>query len=438
MSTTAALCSVENCPQKSTILCYDCNKNYCPTHLKEHDQQLIDRLHPLENLMKELLNRHEKINTNKLINEFVDRLDRWKDESHRAIDLFYKQKREELKEWPEKLTRPKTDLTHLQTKRRDLIEKGKTTHDKLDQIVNSLQFIGQQIQDIEEKGVQIDIPIISLDNSANLIREYKIDEIDLMNLSSPYRAMNCSNEFGSSITSNHRNILVYNNRYLNLINRDLTTVEQIQWNDGIVLDLSFHPKLNLFILLTDKRTIYQIKDNPFKFNRIQTIPEEKWRCCTCSDEHFYLSTYGPDTYLVQYNVHPSFERIQYWRSPSTCKSHESIIDIKSNKDTLTLLIMDSINRTVRLELRSSNDLNILWICSIDISRNRYQPTLHCCLYKHQQYLIITENSSNIHHISKYGTLISIYNYQPKIFNAVLINSNILAIRSENKIFLHRV
>lgn len=439
MSTTVTVfCSFENCPQKSSILCYDCNKNYCPIHLKDHDQQLLDRLHPLEITAKVLFDRYEKINTNKLINEFSERLDRWKEESHRAIDQFYKEKREELKEWPDKFNRPKIDLNQFQTRKKDIFDKGRTTHDKLDQMVSTLQFIEQNIKDIEEKGVQIDIPMISLVNSTNAGPSGKIDDIDLINLSTPYRAMNCSNEFGSSISSNQRNILILNNQYLNLINRDLTKVEQIEWNDGIVLDMSFHPKLNSFVLLTDKRTIYQLGDNPIRLTRIQTIPCEKWRCCSCSDDYLYLSTYGPDTYLVQYNVSPSFDRIQYWRSPSTCQSHQTIIDLKSTKETILLLIMDTIKRELYFQIRSSTDLTLVCDSLIDISRNRYQPNVHCCLFKRQQYLILIENSSRIYHISKYGTLISIYNYQPNVFNAVLINSNILAIRTEKKLFLHRV
>jgi hypothetical protein len=215
-------------------------------------------------------------------------------------------------------------------------------------------------------------------------------------------------------------------------------MEQSSWTYGHIIDMCWSTKLNHFIVVTDKKTIYQINENPFRFKQIESMPQEQWWSCTCSDQYLFLTTHGTEAFIFQFNLQSSFETIKYWRSPSTCKQHQFIQNIKYNNESLALIIVDSIDKTAKLEVRSSNNLNRFWTFPIEISDISYQPVIHLCLIKYNQWIIIVENTSQIYHIDQHGTLLSIYQYKPSVWNAVLFASNILAIRTEKKIIFHKI
>jgi hypothetical protein len=444
-------CSIESCQRTSTVLCYECNKSFCAEHLKEHDQYLNSQLQPLANEIKNLSNRYALINQNKLINHFREQLDKWRQNSHKTIDRLYKEKCDELKrDWPQKLAKPQKDLERLRAKNMEFIREERTTHQDIEQLREEIRVLDQQIKDIEQKGIQIDIRPLSIEKKIDIEppeheisdteqeQEHEVEEIQFIDLSIPYRAIDCSGQSGVAFTGNNTNLLIYEYRTLSLLDQDLISMEQSSWNNGHIIDMCWSTTLNHFIVVTDKKTVYQINENPFKFKRIESIPQEQWWSCTCSEQFLFLTAQGKETFIFQFNLKSSFETIKYWRSPATCKQHQFIHDIKYYNQSLALIIIDSIDKTAHFELRSSTNLNKFFSFQIDINETSYQPAIHSCLIKYNQWIIIVENTSQIYHIDKNGTLLSIYQYKPPVWNAVLFASNILAIRTENKIIFHKI
>jgi len=250
--------------------------------------------------------------------------------------------------------------------------------------------------------------------------------------------MNCSNQSGVAFNKNNQNLLIYEKHKLILFNQDLISIEEISWINGQIYDICWSKTLNNFILITDKRILYLINENPLSFTQIKSIPQEKWWSLTCSDQYLFLTTYGTDTNIFLFDLFSSFDFLKRWRSPQTCKQHESIHDINYTNNTILLTIGDSSNKTVRIELRSSITLKHYWKILIDINYISYQSTIHSCLLKDDEWIIIGENTSNIYHISKDGILKKVYQYQQPVWNAITFGSNLLAIRTENNIHFHRI
>jgi hypothetical protein len=428
-------CCIETCKQTSSILCYSCKKTYCPEHLKEHDDKLYLKFDPLIDEIKNLSNRCSLLDKNKLINEYYQKLDKWRDDSHKTIDRLYEQKREELnKDWSQKLIKPQKDLDQINSKINEFIRQQKTTHEDIDQSIERLRYIDKQIKDLEEKGIQIDLnPLLINQNLKS-----KLENFDIFNLSLSYRIIDCFSQSSFAFSQNNQNLLIYENNKLNLFDQDLISIQQLSWKNGQIYDICWINKLNQFILITDKGFIYLINQNPLAFTLIKSIKQEKWWSLTSSDKYLFLSTYGTDTNIFQFDILSSFDFIKRWRSPQTCQQHEYIHNINYTNDTIILIIGDSLNKTVRIELRSSITLTQIWTILIDINHLSYQSKIHSCLLNYDEWIIILENTSDIYHITKDGKLKTIYQYQQPVWNALLFNYNLLAIRTKNNIFFHRI
>ncbi|CAF4758878.1 unnamed protein product [Rotaria sp. Silwood1] len=399
-------CSIEKCKQSSDVFCYTCKKNLCREHLKEHDDWLNSEVNHLVEEMKSVSNRYMTIDRNKLINDFRQKLDKWRDDSYKKIDLIYEEKRKELEQdWTERVAKPRKGIDLMQSKLNGLIRKKKATHEDISRSTTAIRYIDQKIKDIEQKGIQMNIPTLFIDDNLTYIKESKIEETDEFQLLSSYRSIDYSAQSGVAFAANNENLLIYESDYLNLLNRDLVPIQQIPWRYGHIYDMSWSATLTNFIIITDKKIVYLINESSLSLKVIQSIPQEKWWSSTCSDKSLFLSTYGTDANIFQFNLLSSFELIKRWRSPDTCREYESIHDINYANETLALIITDSSTKIARLEVRSSTTLTQFWSFALNINHISYQPSIHCCQIKYSEWIVIIENTSNIFHISKDEKLI---------------------------------
>ncbi|CAF3382485.1 unnamed protein product [Rotaria sp. Silwood1] len=232
-------CSIEKCKQSSDVFCNTCKKNLCREHLKEHDDWLNSEVNHLVEEMKSVSNRYMTIDRNKLINDFRQKLDKWRDDSYKKIDLIYEEKRKELEQdWTKRVAKPRKGIDLMQSKLNGLIRKKKATHEDISQSTTAIRYIDQKIKDIEQKGIQMNIPTLFIDNNLTYIKESKIEETDEFQLLSSYRSIDCSAQSGVAFAANNENLLIYENDYLNLLNRDLVPIQQIQWRYGHIYDMS--------------------------------------------------------------------------------------------------------------------------------------------------------------------------------------------------------
>ena len=257
-------------------------------------------------------------------------------------------------------------------------------------------------------------------------------------LSPAYKTIYCSSQSGVALAANRQYLLIYENNYLKLFNSDLILSKEIHWTNGFIYDICWSTALNHFIITTDKRTVYLFDQSSLSSALIQSIPQEKWWSSTCSDQTLFLSTYGIDPKIFQFSLLSSFELVRQWKSLDICKQYQSIHDINYTNETLALIILDSLNKATHFQLRSSTKLTTIWSLTLDISLISYQPVIHCCLLKYDEWLVIPENTSNIFHVSYDGKLKTTFTYTPSAWNSFLLSPHILAVRTENSLFFHHV
>jgi hypothetical protein len=170
---------------------------------------------------------------------------------------------------------------------------------------------------------------------------------------------------------------------------------------------------------------------------IQTIEQNDWLTCTCSDTSLFLTTKGAAASIFEFNLFSSFGLIKQWNAPKSCNYNERISNINYNNGKLALLLMHNSNHKIHMELRSSTTLDRLWCLRLDIMFT-FARINRVCFIKYNEWLVIDHNSSQLFHISKDGKLKVIQKYDAKPENAILFGSDILAIRTTNCVNFYKV
>ena len=257
-------------------------------------------------------------------------------------------------------------------------------------------------------------------------------------MSSSFQTIICHHPLGSALASNNQRLLMDQRLSLHLFNEDLTLKKQYQWKNGFIRHICWSSTLNSFIFITNKKQIYLVNDCLTSIEYIENIPEQDWSSCTCSDTFLFITTNDRGTNIFQFNLSLNFELIQQWKSPNSCQKHELIHNIIYNNQTLALIIEDSLSNMIHLELRSSETLHLLWSFQSNIQCDLFQPAIRCCSLKYNEWLLIDSNNSHLIHINSDGQIKGLHTYQSPPWNAILYDSNVLAIRTENSLNFHKV
>ena len=425
-------CSKEACDQPSTIYCYQCKQNLCFEHSKQHDENLKNQLYPLAFEMKNLSNRYATLNINELLTKSREKLNEWRIDSHKKIDEIYREKLSELdKDWSTKLTRPQKDLDRLRMKINEFNQRQKATHEDIKLFIEALQYVDQMIKDIETNGILIDVNEKSFADTKN-------KENPPINFENIYRSIKCSNQYETNLTNSKLNLLIGENHHLKLFDRNFLPVEQLPWSNGQIYDICWSNILNKFIFLSDKRIVYLLQEKPFSFSEVHSIEQENWWSCTTSDEFLFLSTYGTDPNIYQFNLKSSFDFVKRWRSPQTAHQTDFIHQINYSNQSLLLAIGNSKTKSTKIDLCSILTLNRLWSINLQMNFLSYQTNIRSIRFKHQQWLIFIENTNQIYHLTHDGTILNTYEYPQLISNITFFNNEFLIIRTDQMIYFHRI
>jgi hypothetical protein len=196
--------------------------------------------------------------------------------------------------------------------------------------------------------------------------------------------------------------------------------------------------LSNFILITEKKKIYRVKETTLSIERVYGIEEKDWLSCTCSDKYLYLTTRETGTHIFQFKLLPLIRLVTQWQPPYSCKQHQSIHSMKYNDRTLALIIRDSFTGVIDIELRSSVTLSRLWSIPLDIRTDGLWSRISCCSLQHNEWLVVHAATSRLFHISKDGRLKITHEYQPKLNNALMFASNTLVIHLGSKVNFHKL
>lgn len=397
-----------------------------------HDEytQLNRKLNEIDEVFKNVLE--------KLIDNGREKLDKWRDESYKMIDLYYERKCLELNDsCNEKLNKTKENLEEIRLEICEIIKEEKRNENDIQLLTSNIQHIKQKLKTIEQKDIEINIQSLIINDNLITMENFLSDDFDLSFLSSPCHTIRSSNDKSWSMACNNKYVLIDQYPNLYLLDKNLTIINQYQWRFNNICDISWSSLLNKFIIITPNK-VCLIDENLKSIEHIKTIKGEKWWSCTCSNTSLYLTPNESNTSIFQYNLLSSFELIKQWKSSDSNEQDDFIYDITYQHDKLALIVANSLNRIVYLILRSSTTFDLLWSYQIDINYKWFQTAIRCCSLTNDQWLILEEYTSHIFHIDKYGQVKAKkeYNLQPS--NAIVFGNDLLAIRTETSINFHKI
>ncbi|CAF1103421.1 unnamed protein product [Rotaria sordida] len=432
-------CAINTCKRKSRALCHCCSKNLCLDHLKEHNDLIHSQLNPLVDEINTLHNQISGLNVDEIIDKGRQKLDKWRHDCYNIIDRLYEEKCQELQQHCIQQSGQKRKKIHqLKLKTNELIQEQEATHDDIFSLKATINDIKRDINQFEENGIIVDVHPLMINQNLVYIEEFTSNELDILNLSSPYRSINCPNDDSPVLASNNQFLLLDQYPNLCLFNKELTLLKQIPWEYGHIHDMCWSSTINSFIIITSKNEVFLIDENLTSIKCIQTIEKKPWLSRTCSDTSLFLATNDYTSDIFQFNLLSSFHFIKQWKYPQTCNYDELIHNIAYNNGTLALIISQKYNKQKRIELRSSSTLEKLWLLPFDTTSNIGQQVYRVCSLKYDEWLVIDHSSSHLLHVSKDGKVKTKRSYEPKVHNAVLFGSNILAIRTANCVNYYRV
>ena len=206
-----------------------------------------------------------------------------------------------------------------------------------------------------------------------------------------------------------------------LIDRNFKIVRQTTWNHGDIRDICWSSSLNRFIIIGEK-DVFSINEKTMSIDKFVTLSKRNWFSCTCSDSSLFLSTYELASSIIEYNLLPTMEIIKEWKSPVTCQKEEWITDMKYNNGSITLMIKNSSENTLFIELRNIKTLDRLWSFKMDCM-DLQKRSFHCCLVNDEEWLVMDHDSDRLVHITKDGKMKSSCAYKSRL--GVLLCSDLI-------------
>jgi uncharacterized protein (UPF0335 family) len=426
-------CVIETCKHKSHVLCHCCNQNFCFDHLKQHSHLSNSQLNAFINEISTLGDQLLLLDA-EIPDKDRQKLDKWRDDCYMMINSYYEEKCQELQQrYIERVDKYRREINETKTKVNELMHEAVATHEDF----ISLKAIINDIKQFEEKSIIIDIHPLAINKDLIQIEEWTSNEMDISTLPSPFQTINCSNENWPAMATNNRFLLMDQYPNLYLIDKKISLVKTFSWKYDRIPDMCWSSTLNSFIILTDKDGVFLVNEDMTSVEPIQTIEQNDWLTCTCSDTSLFLTTAGSGASIFEFNLFSSFGLIKQWNAPKSCNYNEFIYNINYNNGKLALLLKHNSNHKVHMELRSSKTLDRLWCLHLDII-HAFRRINRICFIKYNEWLVIDYNSSQLFHISKDGKLKVTQKYDAIPENAILFGSDILAIRTANCVNFYKV
>ncbi|UJR25923.1 hypothetical protein I4U23_007271 [Adineta vaga] len=430
------ICTVTLCSRTARALCHCCQQNVCVIHLNEHNNFPNSRVHPFMDMIQSLNNRIQSIDISKIVDNYREKLQQWRVDSHRKIDEYFEQKDQELvRLFTEKIDEERDEITQVEIKLKKLIHERETNHDDIYELSIMIDYLERQIKTIEENFIDLRIRSLTLDNNLINIRGINEEVYDLSILSSVYRTIHRPDGSYHAFACNDRILLIHQAPNLCFINQELLIFSQIPWRYERIYDMCWSIALRCFILLTPKNVILLNEIN-MSLEKIKNLEKQKWLSCTCSDKYLFLSTNEWGSSIMKIDLLSSKKFDQQWQS-KVCNKDESIDVLRYHKEKLALLIKNNSQSTTRMELRSSETLISLWSLTLDVIWNPNRP-YHCNSFIGEDWLISDYESGRLLHITKTGKINSIMPYNTIPYANTLFGTHVLAVSTEDGVNFHNL
>jgi len=397
----------------------------------EYDNSLDD----LADRINSLNDRLTISNIEIMISDSRQKLDKWRRDCYFIIDRLYEQKSREFdRHVAEIVDKQRKEINRIRSNMATLIHKQDILHKDIDYITTMTRQIEQEIDETKEKYLQINIHTLEIDE--NLIEFQNLNDIHHSSLfQTPHKTFNYLDQSSKLLCTNEHYLLVHHNSNLCLLDKELNIIKEKSWTHGWIMDICWSSTLARFLVLT-RNYLFLIDESTMSFVRIQKIPKLSWWSCTSSDTCLYVTTKDWASNIYQFTLWPSIQLLKRWQPPQTCQQDETINDIIYKKEKFALMIYNRLTKTKSIQLRNATTFDHIW--SLDIGIDYDARTIRCCLFNHDEWLVIDWNTSNIFHISNDGKLKLTYDYHPSPSCAAILGTNLLAISTSDGIHLHKL
>ncbi len=430
-------CAIDSCKRASRALCHCCQQNLCIVHLNEHNEALNSQLNPLVDEINELDERFRTRNIQDIVGDCRQKLEEWRQDCHKKIDHFFEQKCQELDQLiAEKLDKQQKTISHIRSKVGELIHDQETSRQDIDTLTTTMRQLEKEINKIQQAHLRIKIHPLLMDDTMIQLNEIYQHEIDASAFSSIYKTILRSQGSSRALASNGRLLLVHEKPNLCLLDGELKMVKQVFTPHDLIRDMCWSSALNRFIAIYEN-SIFLIDDNTMSIETVKMTEKQIWFSCTCFNTQLFLSTSVLGSSIVEIKLSPSIAVIKEWKSPRTCTMDEWIDDIVYNDGTLAVIIRNTVEKSVRMELRSCNTLDRLWSLVLDVVYPK-DMAFRCCSLDCNGWLVAAFNTGHLLHITTDGKMKQTITYKAIPHRVTLYNPNILAIAAENSINLHKI
>ncbi|CAF4030540.1 unnamed protein product, partial [Rotaria sp. Silwood2] len=365
-------------------------------------------------------------------------LEEWRLDCYKKIDKFVEEKCYQLTQYMNiKIDKQREYIDQIRLKLTKLISEQEVTRQYIDSLKYKINTLEKEINKI--KQTSFDIQIKSFITNDNLIRikESNPYQFDLSLLSPICKTINCSKKNWAALATNEKYLLIYQESYLCLIDREFTIIKKTLWSFGEIWDMFWSSALERFFVINEKN-VFLIDEDKMSIESIQKITtKHKWCCGTCSDKSLFLATYRRGSSIVEFNLLPSIEFVKQWKPSDTCSKDEGIHDMIYNDEKLFLIIENQLEKTVRVELRSSKILDCLWSLQLDSADNQ-KVQIRCCIFNYDEWIVVYHDLSRLIHITKDGKLKASSTYTPAPHFASTFGLNLFVIATSNSINLHKI
>ncbi len=430
-------CAVSKCERISRGLCDCCKQNLCLQHLTEHNASLISQLNPLTDEINMLGDRLKSFNIHEAVSDGRQKLEQWRKDCHEKIDRFFEEKCQELEHLiGDKLDRQRKEILHIQSKVAKLVREQETTRKDIDSLTATIGQLEEEMNNIEESDIRINTLSLVVDDSLVQITKIKEDELDLSKLSPIYRTLSAPGGSYVAVASSDQILLIHQKPNLCLIDNEMNIVKQVLWTHNPIRDMCWSSTLDRFIIV-EKDNIFLIDQRTISIEAIEINDKKEWLTGTCSDTFLFLSTNVWGSSIVQLRLIPSVTIIKEWKSPITCTQDELINGMVYKNKTCAIIIENNVQKSVRIELRSSKTLDRIWSLPLNIIRNQ-NFLVYCCSLNCNEWLVADYETKSLLQITKDGKLKTAIPYNEIPYCVRMFGSDMLVVLTEKRTNLHKI
>ncbi|CAF1057505.1 unnamed protein product [Didymodactylos carnosus] len=406
-------------------------------HLTEHFKIINDRLPICVNQLNELLVELNQISSSTVVKKTYDHLDKWRQQSHQTIDDIYEQKRNEIdqilsRNYDKYKNDQLNNIDKTKSYTENLINKQNATHYQMEEFNKTLEITQSTFNKFKQNFVLINT--IPLNINANVVDLQLLSKIaDIYSLKTPEKILKLNDKWFSSFASHNDYLLLYQNSKFCLYNNMLTIVNEIEWNNDLIVDMCWSSTLDKYVILTEKFLFTLDETSMTLIERLKT--DKTFLSCTCSHEKLFVISQNCPSTIEEYELQ-SFILIREWKSQQIFAIHELIYSIRCDNDHFCLLIKNKLTGKVHIELRTTATMNTVWSVIVPIPFSNSISRL--CLLSFNEWLIIDEQSNHLIQISSDGKLKSKVHFNFKPCNAVRFdyNSTIVIVDNAGQLYLY--